>query len=393
MVQTQGDAMVGSGTAAYDLAIRGAHLLDAATGRDGVADVALRGSRIDAIGDLGDVAATTDVIDGRGCLLSAGWIDLHVHCFVGHHELAIDADDACGVHAGVTTVVDTGSFTSSEIDVFREIAERAATRVLGYVNVSAYPGRPVHGDWQRFDQRLTIATAAAHRDLVVGIKVLASQAHVGAMGFEPVDLAVQAAREAETGLMVHLGMAPPTVGRVLDALDRGDVVTHCCKGYPRGIMNRHGRPVPQAWAALERGVLFDTGHGQDSYTFAAHRQARSAGFPIHTLSTDLHSGNLHGPVHSLALTMAKALHLGATLPEVVEQVTRAPARALGRDAELGVLAVGREADLTLFRVRDEATPVRDAEGNEETAARRIEVVQTIRAGRAYAARAPEAAAC
>lgn len=384
--------MTGSGTATYDLVIRGAHLLDPTTGRDGVADVGICAGRIDAIGDLGD-ATGHEAIDGRGCVLTAGWIDLHVHCFVGHHELAIDADDACGVHAGVTTVVDTGSFTSSEIDAFRAIAERAETRVLGYVNVTAYPGRPVHGDWKRFDQRLTIATADAHRDLVVGVKVLASQNHVGAMGFEPVELAIQAAREAETGLMVHIGMAPPTIGKVLDALASGDVVTHCCKGYPRGIMNRHGRPVPQAWAALERGVLFDTGHGQDSYTFAAHRQARAALFPIHTISTDLHSGNLHGPVHSLALTMSKALHLGAPLTEVVEQVTAGPARALGREAELGVLAVDREADLTLFRISDEATNVRDAEGNEEVARRRLEVVTTIRSGRIFAPRPPRSVSC
>jgi dihydroorotase len=373
--------------APFDLVIRGARVVDAATGRDAPVDVGVRGDLIDAVGDLAAASAGT-VIDGRGCLLSAGWIDLHVHCFVGHHELAIDADDACGVHAGVTTVVDTGSFTSSEVDAFRSIAERAATRVLGYVNVSAHPGRPVHGDPRLFDQRLTIATAEANRDLVVGIKVLASQNHVGVMGFEPVDLAVQAAREADTGLMVHIGMAPPVIGRVLDALDHGDIVTHCCKGYPRGIMNRHGRPVPEAWAALERGVLFDTGHGQDSYTFVAHRQARAAGFTIGSLSTDLHSGNLAGPVESLALTMTKALHLGVPLGEVIEQVTLSPAKALRRQHDLGVLDVGREADLTLFRIVDEPTPIADAEGNREVAARRIDVVQTVRAGRAVAPRPP-----
>lgn len=366
-------------TTHFDLLIDGAHVIDVATGVDRIADIGVRAGRIAAVGDLG-AADAPERVDGAGLYASAGWIDLHVHCFVGHHELALDIDAHGGVHHGVTTVVDTGSFTSSEIDAFRTIAARARTRVLGFVNVSAHPGRPVHGDWQQFDQRLTIETVRRHRDLVVGVKVLASQNHVGNLGRIPLDLAVQAARESETRLMAHIGMAPPVIQQVLDALEAGDIVTHCFKGYPRGIMNRHGRPVPEAWSALERGVWFDTGHGQDSYTFAAHRQAIAAGFPVHSLSTDLHLGNVAGPVYSLAHTMTKGLHLGASLLEVVGHVTLAPATMLGREAEFGTLAPGSCADVTLFRVVDEPITVTDSEGNAEVAERHVEVALTLRAG-------------
>lgn len=364
---------------AGDLLIRGAHVIDASLGWDGVADIVVRDGRIAGVGSFPDATAST-TIDADGLVASAGWVDLHVHCFVGWHDLAVEPDTACGVASGVTTVVDTGSATASTFDGLRRVAESAVTRVLTFLNVSALPGDPIHGDWTRFDQKRTIATVEANRDLIVGIKVLASQRHVGNLGMTPLSLGVQASREADTGLMVHIGMAPPVIQEVLDALAAGDIVTHCFKGYPRGIMNRHGRPVPEAWAALERGVLFDTGHGQDSYTFEAHRQALAAGFPLTSLSTDLHRGNLDGPVHSLHHTMSKALHLGHSLAEVIRMVTLAPARSVGRDGEFGSLRPGSCADVTLFRIDEGALRLRDSEGNEEVAERGVAPVATVRAG-------------
>ena len=363
----------------YDLIVRGAHVIDGALGSDGPADIAISGGRIAGVGHF-EASSETKTIDGRDLFASAGWIDHHVHCFVGTKQNAVDPDAGCGVAAGVTTVVDTGSFTASTFAAFREVAEGATTRVLGYLNVSAFPGSPIHGDWTLFDQKLTIATVEANRDLIVGIKVLASQRHSGNLGMIPLQLGLQASREAQTGLMVHIGMAPPVIQEVLDSLGAGDVITHCFKGYPRGIMNRHGRPVPEAWAALERGVVFDTGHGQDSYTFEAHRQALAAGFPLHALSTDLHTGNIDGPVFSLAHTMTKALYLGYGLAEVIDLVTLSPARMMGRDAEFGTLRTGSCADVTLFRLVDGPVVLTDSEGNVAEGEQRIEPVTTIRAG-------------
>lgn len=363
----------------FDLVISGAHVIDAAMALDGPCDVGCRDRRIAALGDLSRSVAHRR-LDAAGAFASAGWIDAHLHAFEGHHPLAIDVDRHGGIRHGVTTAVDAGSFTSSEVDAFRRVVERSKTRLLGFVNVSARPGTPIHGDPRRFDQRLTIETIERNRDIVLGVKVLASQNHVASMGSVPLDLAVQAARETRSPMMVHLGMAPPVIGTVLDATSPGDIVTHCFKGYPRGIMNRSGRPVPQAWHALERGVRFDTAHGQDSYTFEAHRQALACGFPSHSLSTDLHAGNVSGPVHSLADTMTKALHLGLPLLEVVEQVTWGPAISLGVHADIGALRVGMAADVTIFHLVERPKVVVDAERHEETAARHVQVAHTIRDG-------------
>ena len=65
----------------HDLVIRGARTIDPETKLDAISDVAVHGSTIVAVtpgGDLGLVGRSE--IDGRGLVLSPGFIDLHSHC-------------------------------------------------------------------------------------------------------------------------------------------------------------------------------------------------------------------------------------------------------------------------------------------------------------------------
>lgn len=105
-----------------------------------------------------------------------------------------------------------------------------------------------------------------------------------------------------------------------------------------------------------------------------------AGVPLHAISTDLHGGNLHGPVFDMATTMTKFLHLGLSLPEVIRLSTQSPAELIHREHELGSLAPGREADITLFRLIDGDFEVMDSERQREVASQRLQVEYTVRAG-------------
>jgi dihydroorotase len=297
----------------------------------------------------------------------------------------VHPDRDAGVNVGVTTVADPGGFRSDEFARFRrEIVDKSVTRVIGFVNVAAHRGKPdvpMQGDYMLFDQELTIKTVDENRDVIKGVKVLSSIYHAGNLTITPTQLAVQAARETGTHVMAHIGMAPPLIQDVLNLLGPGDIVTHCFKGYPMGIFHRDGRVVAEAWKALERGVGFDLGHGQGSFSWAAARHALKHGFPLHSLSTDVHTGSLQGPVWTYGRTMAKFLHLGFSLPEVVKMSTLGPARLIDEERELGSLTPGTVADLTLFRVVDKKVVLTDSLKNSETGTRDVEPVHCIRAGR------------
>lgn len=368
----------------HDLVIRNCHVIDPAQEIDGVRDIAIDGDRISAVGDLKQAAAENE-LDGSGLYASPGWIDLHAHVFDGAVAAGgVHADREAGIMTGVTTVVDAGTAGASTWSAFREyVIDRSTTRVLAYLNVSLMPLLgPRHGQWDNFSQGTTvrIAEEEARAGRCLGIKVLASQRHCGNLGIEPVKLARQAARLSDTGMMVHMGEGPPVIQDVLAQMDEGDILTHCWKGTVGNLLGRDNKPIPEAWDAVERGVKFDIGHGQSSFSYETARYALDAGLPLHAISTDLHGGNLNGPVYGQGTTMAKFLHLGFDLKEVVRLSTISPAELMHYEQEIGSLHPGKSADVTLFRVVDGEFDLPDAEGKTERADRAFEVTTTIRGG-------------
>lgn len=368
---------------ARTLIIRGARVIDPAQQIDQIADIAVSDSKIVGIGDYPDQDGAT-VINASGTIATPGWIDLHAHVFVDTSISGVHADRDAGVATGVTTVVDAGTAGAGTWAAFRDgVINTATTRVLAYLNVSLrHIDGPRHGDWSNFAQGQTISlaereAAAGH---CLGIKVLASQTHCGNLGITPVQLARQAARLSGTGLMVHIGNAPPVIEEVLALLGEGDIVTHCWHGKYGGLLGRDRKPLAATRAAVDRGVKFDIGHGSASFAFETARHALDAGLPLHAISTDLHRGNRQGPVYDMATTMAKFLHLGFDLPEVVRLSTWSPAQLMRRADQLGSLHSGRAADITIFQVVEGDFPLTDSERRTETARRQLNVRYTIRDG-------------
>ena len=85
----------------YDIVIRSGQVVDGAGNPWLIADVAIAGGRIAAIGTLGAVEAGT-VIDGAGLVVAPGFIDVHTHA---DRDIASQPSVANALLQGVTTVV------------------------------------------------------------------------------------------------------------------------------------------------------------------------------------------------------------------------------------------------------------------------------------------------
>lgn len=335
-----------------------------------------------------DLDVTGDEAVHEGGYLSAGWTDLHTHVYWGATDISVRVRDA-GAASGVTTVVDAGSAGEANIAGFREYcAQPAHERVVALLNlgsiglvktnvVSELEG--IHGvDLDRMAEVLE-----RERDLIKGVKIRASHVILREWGLEPFKVARKMARRAGLPLMVHVGEPPPLIEDVLDRLDKGDILTHCFNGKVGGNLFDDADAFRSARAAHDRGVVFDLGHGNASFSFAIARRAIEEGLAPTTISTDLHGHNIGGPVYDMPTTMSKMLHVGTPFDEVITAVTTAAddALVLGDRSETWC-AVGEPLDATLFDLVARPHAVRDSLGDEETIERWFAPRWTFLHGRA-----------
>ena len=340
--------------------LKGGRLIDSASGLGGQRDVHVRDGVVAAIGaDLKAEDAT--IIDVKDCIVTPGLIDVHLHLMNGLGAFGVDPD-IFGVGSGVTTVVDAGSAGHSLLTVFRNYVTRnAKTRVLNYVNLSTLggvtgPGYSILADPRLIDEDKIEKAVDANRDIIVGIKIMATGGALGAEGLKPLARARKLGDNLKIPLLVHIGeswtkdTAPVHVGDVLKYLRAGDIVTHMFTVHPGGLLDPNGKLWPQVRDAKESGVLMDVGHGLHNLNFDVARKVLDQELFPDGVSTDGHRGNRAGPVYDLPTTMAKLMALGFSLNQVVEMATVNAAKLLGRSAELGFIRVGSPADISILRV-------------------------------------------
>ena len=102
-----------------------------------------------------------------------------------------------------------------------------------------------------------------------------------------------------------------------------------------------GRIKDEVWEARERGILFDIGHGMNSFHFDVAEVAIANGFLPDTISTDQYIRHVDStPQHDLPRTLSKLLAAGMTEADALARITVRPAEFLGLSGEVGTLAPG-----------------------------------------------------
>jgi dihydroorotase len=376
-----------------DFILKSGRLLDPASGLDGEQDIHVRDGVVEAVGsDLNGEGAT--VIDVKGLIVTPGLIDVHLHLMNGLGAFGADPD-VFGVGSGVTTVVDAGSAGHSLLTVFRRyVTDNAKTRVLNYINLSTLgsvtgPGYSILADPRLIDEDKIAQAVEANRDMIVGVKVMATGAALGAEGLKPLARARKLGDSLKLPLLVHIGESwnkdavPPAIGDVLRYLRAGDIVTHMFTSHRGGLLDANGKLWPQIRDAKDSGVLMDVGHGLHNLNFDVARKVLDQGLLPDGVSTDGHRGNRAGPVYDLPTTMAKLMALGFSLSQVVEMATINASRLLGRSDEMGFIRVGQPADISVLRLEERNWQAVDSQKGVMQAHQALVPVYSIRGETVY----------
>ncbi len=343
---------------AYDLLLKGGHVVDARNHVDGVMDVAIKDGRIARVAKNLSPRDAIKTIAVNGLYVTPGLIDLHVHVFAGTGERGSYAGDLSvypdghTFRSGVTTVVDAGSSGWRNFEDFKDrVIDRSKTRVLAMLNIVGHGMRGGRFEQvtEDMDGAATAAMAQKYPGLVVGIKT----AHYNGNDWHAVDQSVIAATRANLPVMVDFGGDRPArpLRELLTVKRRpGDIYTHMYSGLRQEQDARTLGPQQGMIEGRKRGIFFDAGTGGGSFKWSLAVPFTRAGFKPDSLSTDLHVDSMNSSTKNMAEVGSKMLALGLTLGEVVTAMTDAPARQIRR-TDLGHLSPGAIADIAVFRLQ------------------------------------------
>lgn len=349
-------------------------------------DVAVKDGKIQAVDHRIEKKAA-DILDLHGKhYVSYGWIDDHVHCFE-EMDLYYDYPDEVGVKTGVTTVIDAGTTGAENIRKFQTLTSKAKTNVYAMINISKWGivEQDELADLSKVQNDLIRKALDDLPEFIVGIKARMSNSVIGENGIKPLEMAktIQKANN-KIPLMVHVGSAPPELDETFSKLTKGNIVTHCFNGKPNGIFDKETSKIKDfVWTAYNKGVIFDIGHGTESFSFKVAETALSEGLKAHSISTDIYFRNrTEGPVYDFATTMEKLHTVGYSWEEIIEKSTAVPAKNFNLTRK-GHLKAGYDADITIFDIESGEKELTDSLGETRTAKELIKPVITIIGGKVY----------
>ena len=289
-------------------------MIDPVQGSSAIMDVAVRGNRISKLGRDIPTNQASEIIDASGKIVSPGLIDLHTHVY--HQGHSIDADELCGVRAGVTSIIDAGSAGVPDfLDFMDEVIRPSRSTIYSFLYnhwwPDSYEPEEECDKDRHIDVEGIIELAGKYPNIVKGVKVAVMPPITRKYGLEPVVRGREAARAAGLRLMLHIGdigapnleaTHPDVTSEALDLLDPGDILTHLFCPLTGGGLDEDGRVLPALRAAKERGVNMDAAMGDYQFSWAAADSVLADGILPDVISSDI---EIHPGLAPSAAVMVK----------------------------------------------------------------------------------------
>jgi dihydroorotase len=253
----------------------------------------------------------------HGNLVVPGLLDIHTHC-------ARSADGPRLIlRDGVTGWIDAGTRGADHIADAIAVARSSTHLGRVLINIGS-AGISPEGDTidpRRADVAVARSAIAKNREYVVGVKARLSRDVAGTNDYEVLRRAQEVATSFNLPLMIHMGQTVSPIGRLIDLLKRGDIVTHMFAPPPNSIVDG-GHILPEVLSARRRGVWFDVGNGQTGQMrWDIVAAIMKAGFGPDTFSTDWNTNAHQTGGIDLPNCMSKLFAYGMTPNEAIARAT------------------------------------------------------------------------
>ena len=358
--------------------LKNSRIMDAFTGFVTDSDIFVENGIVSKVAQDIKVGRDVEIIDVENAYISTGWVEAHTHItWFGNEgglipELTYPAD-------GITYVNDAGTEGPLNYSYVHEMMQSLSIRSSSYLYVAMDGTSPAGGELKSLDylnEEKFKEVYEAYKDEIIGVKIRID-ARVNYDILESLKRAKRLARELSLPLIVHPTRCTEPLEKVLKYLDRGDVYAHTYSALAPCILDDNGIVKDCVREARKRGVWFDLSHGSSNFSFDIARKSIEQDFVVDTISTDLHTANIHSPVRSIADTMSKMLYLGLPIEMIINKVTVAPVNMLGLQDKSLSIKEGDIADITVFRIEDGDFTFSDSYGNIVHSKQRVSNVVTI----------------
>ncbi len=303
-------------------------------------------SRIDS-----DISESADwIYDAKDAIVSAGLIDAHLHMRgVSDEAYSMYPESGC-FPFGVTAAADAAAIYHDQ-----KYLDALPVKTCVFVPVST---KDNHADFTQ-----TTKLLEQYGDRVAGIKIFFDVTVGGISDITPLKETCLFAHNRALKVMVHSSNSPVSMAKLLDVLENGDILTHAFHG---GANNAAEDGFAAIARAKKRDVVIDIGFaGYKHVDFGILEDSIRHGILPDTISTDLswRGAFKRGGRYGLTMCMSIAKKLHMSEEEIFRAVTVNPARALGREAQWGLLKEGRCADIAVFAQKKETFDLTDSAGN------------------------------
>lgn len=314
------------------------------------ADVLTQDQTIVRIGENIAPVKNTYVFDATGMTVSAGLVDCHVHMLGTESDKFGISADLSTIPFGVTAAADAGGAHAN-----RELVQNHLVKNVTFAKVLIKDDR---ADFTVTEKKLRL-----YGDEIIGIKVYFDAASDDVRTIAPLQQACAYARDKKLLVMVHCSGSPTPMAEILETLSPGDILTHAFHG---GSHTAADDGFIALRDAKERGIVIDAGFAGHIHTdFGVFRAAVAQGVLPDTISTDITRASAYkrGGRFGMTMCMSMARTAGMTEADIFRAVTSAPAKALGKDSQWGILKEGGCADIAVLEYGNEPFSLTDKAGN------------------------------